>query len=70
MVRFKTAGRILVISGVSILFAPFLAYGFGIVLGPIRLTRETFPPVYAIPFFVSGGLILFLGLVMIAAEKW
>jgi len=66
----KLGGEILVIAGVLAMFVPFVANFTGLLAGPITIVKGSFSLLSALPFFATGAILLFLGLFMVALEKW
>jgi hypothetical protein len=65
----KVGGEICVIAGVLAMFVPFVANFTGLAAGPIVIVSGSFSLLSALPFFVTGAILLFLGLFMVALEK-
>jgi len=66
----KLGGQILTIVGVGIMFSPTFAILTKLFTEFIGTNEGQVLMIYALPFFATGAIVLFLGLFMIALEKW
>lgn len=65
----KNCGKVLSIMGVGVMFVPTALILTGYLAKLIGAENQVHP-IYAVPFFVTGAVMLFVGLFMVASEKW
>lgn len=65
----KNCGKVLAVMGIGVMFVPTALIMTGY-LGKLIGVENQINPIYAIPFFVTGAVMLFVGMFMVASEKW